>query len=229
MNIGFTKGVGGLAFEVDPVTPSTLYYALIDVYGFFKSTDEGGSWTECNNGLNTRDLWAIAVASEPIHQIFLGTDSLGVFRSTDNGIAWHSFSEGLPIDQVNVLVVDSTSLSVYAGSLDPGGIYRLPLLSASIADDEVDLHSDSRMEMRVYPNPSNSEFRILYEVPSATTVRLEIVDVLGRVLQYSTIEDQLPGRYEYTIDHSTLPSSGIYFVVGYWNRSARIERIVYLK
>jgi photosystem II stability/assembly factor-like uncharacterized protein len=57
--------------------------------GIFRSTDNGTSWTECNNGLPYFDVWAIHLSGSVLFaSIFhIGTYS-GIYVSTDYGNTW---------------------------------------------------------------------------------------------------------------------------------------------
>ena len=54
--------------------------------GVFRSTDDGNTWIERNNGLIATDVRAIAI--NPSNDIFAGTYGMGMFRSSDSGQNW---------------------------------------------------------------------------------------------------------------------------------------------
>lgn len=61
-----------------------------------------------------------------------------------------------------------------------------------------------------YPNPFNPTTTIQFDLPTASTVNLEVVDLLGREVA-KIVDDKLSaGRYERTFDASLL-ASGVYF------------------
>ncbi|MCH8277025.1 MAG: T9SS type A sorting domain-containing protein, partial [Bacteroidetes bacterium] len=64
-----------------------------------------------------------------------------------------------------------------------------------------------------YPNPFNERTVITYDLPSASSVRLVVFDILGR--RVSTLVDsrQAPGRYGQAFDAARL-TSGVYFAGG---------------
>jgi photosystem II stability/assembly factor-like uncharacterized protein len=75
---------------------------------FFRSADEGKTWTQVNwPPLNIRDF-----AFGPDGKI-LGATSQGVYRSTDNGDNWHLL-DGLGENSVRSLVINSSG-QVFAG------------------------------------------------------------------------------------------------------------------
>lgn len=61
-----------------------------------------------------------------------------------------------------------------------------------------------------YPNPFNTSTTIRYAVPSASDVRLEIYDILGRRVQLLVNQHHPPGWHETIFDASAL-SNGTYF------------------
>ena len=60
-----------------------------------------------------------------------------------------------------------------------------------------------------YPNPFNPATHIRYAVPQASPVRLEVFDMLGRLVAVLVDEQKAAGTYEVVFDASSL-SSGVY-------------------
>ncbi len=60
-----------------------------------------------------------------------------------------------------------------------------------------------------YPNPFNPATSIRYDLPSASHVRLEVVDLLGRTIATLIDHEQPAGRHEVTFDASQL-AGGVY-------------------
>jgi hypothetical protein len=61
-----------------------------------------------------------------------------------------------------------------------------------------------------YPNPFNAKTIIRYNLPSASDVRIEIYDILGRKLQ-TLVDDRQPAGYHQAIWNAFERSSAIYF------------------
>ena len=87
--------------------------------GVFRSTDNGDSWTEINNGLTSAYVFSFAINSSD--HIFAGTSGDGVFRSTDNGDTWTEINNGLTNLVVNSLAINSSD-HILAGTY--GGAFR---------------------------------------------------------------------------------------------------------
>lgn len=61
--------------------------------GVYRSTNNGSSWIEINNGITIKQVWAIAVLG---NSIFAGTNNGGLFKSVDNGNTWILTNTGIP-------------------------------------------------------------------------------------------------------------------------------------
>lgn len=62
-----------------------------------------------------------------------------------------------------------------------------------------------------FPNPFNTSTRIAYSISQPGMVRLDVVDVFGRLITTLVHEVKSPGQYEITWDASNC-ASGVYFV-----------------
>ncbi len=72
--------------------------------GIFKSSDNGINWTECNNGLTTMNINALAVMGT---DIFAGTNYGGaMYKSTNSGVSWAEANNGF----IHLVVRDVTAL-----------------------------------------------------------------------------------------------------------------------
>jgi hypothetical protein len=109
--------------------------------------------------------------------------------------------------------------TVYAGGDFKfiGGHYQ-PHVAAIPADQTVSVGGDrSVMEdaLTVAPNPTQASMQIRYAVVRAGRVRLELLDVSGRVVETLADRIQAPGRYVAAWDGAGRRgrlSSGLYFV-----------------
>jgi len=67
-------------------------FAGTDGSGFFRSSDNGVTWDNVNNGLHPGAKNSIAVSG---NNIFVGTYGGGIWLSTDNGTSWNPVNSGL--------------------------------------------------------------------------------------------------------------------------------------
>src|SRR5215472_11465865 len=101
----------------------------------FRSTDNGDSWKEQNNGFTALD--ANAVTFNSVSHVFAAA-AVGVFRSANDGAFWTDISSGLiPVGgNVWTLAMDSENYA-FAGT-GGGGVFR---------------STQSTVPMRVVPTP----------------------------------------------------------------------------
>ena len=86
--------------------------------GFFRSDDEGDSWTRIATEEITRNVETIAVYGTTL---YVGTSGGGVFRSDDKGDSWTAANDGLTHRKVSALLVVNED-TVFAGT--SGGVFR---------------------------------------------------------------------------------------------------------
>ncbi len=103
-------------------TISSLATDGINIYagtlrqGIFKSTDDGVTWEDINNGLNIQDIYAIAVNTD---NVFIGTDG-GVFLSKDFGNSWKNVSNGYGFSKINSIAINGENIFV---GTEGGGVF----------------------------------------------------------------------------------------------------------
>lgn len=83
---------------------STLYAAMTEGMGIYRSTDEGVSWYKCPDTITNRQSSSLLVLGE---KVYAGTTT-GVIVSSDNGINWDT--AGLSAQQVYSLASDGKDL-----------------------------------------------------------------------------------------------------------------------
>ena len=71
----------------------------------------------------------------------------------------------------------------------------------------------------IYPNPSAALPNVVYSLPDGAEARLELVDLLGRVVLRRDLGTPGPGRHEIALDRSRMPP-GVY-----WLRLVRADRV----
>ena len=79
-----------------------------------------------------------------------------------------------------------------------------------------------------YPNPLNPVTIIKYEVPQISNVKIEVFDVLGRVVKVLVDEQKTAGRYEIKFDASSL-ASGIYYYRIKANEFVQTKKMMLIK
>lgn len=119
-----------VALVIDPLTPTTLYVAVLgDVgagtSGVYKSTDGGNNWNQRNNGITTStNLRTLAI--DPVTPTTLYASSfVGPILKTTNGADTWTQTGGLPPFVPPSLAVDPhTPTRIFAADAVVGGIFR---------------------------------------------------------------------------------------------------------
>ncbi|MCU7497682.1 MAG: T9SS type A sorting domain-containing protein [Ignavibacteria bacterium] len=179
----------------------------------FKSSDGGANWnyvaadglTENLTGLTFQDQlkgWAVgSYISTP--------KKLGIYQTNDGGQSW---------TWVTDTTVFTSSESVTGVTLDKGGKLWICGSRGAVFTNNATVDVKSSMDispskyslMQNYPNPFNPSTVIEYRIPELSSVRLDVYDMLGRLIGRLVNETQNAGTYKMTFNAAGL-SSGIYF------------------
>ena len=84
--------------------------------GIYRSSDNGDSWIQINNGLPNLDIRAL-ISSDS--NIFAGTYGSGIFLSTDNGTTWFEKNNGLP-EYKYIISLAKNDNYIFAGTRGSG-------------------------------------------------------------------------------------------------------------
>ena len=113
-----TNGLYGGIVRSLAISPSGHVFAGTDS-GFFRSTDNGDSWTTVYTGLTRPYVSAIAINTSG--HIFAGTGD-GIFHSTDNGDGWTAVYTPSAYTYFNFLAINASGHVFAATTRD--GIFR---------------------------------------------------------------------------------------------------------
>lgn len=115
-------------------------------------------------------------------------------------------------------------LAIYFSDI-PGGIMHIyhtwnygeewtmyeHVIQWSDVNEQNEVLTPSNMDLKTYPNPTNSAFNIEYEISSVQDVKFYIYNLLGQPVWQNTPGIQPPGQYEF-IHNSENLSSGTYIL-----------------
>ncbi len=93
------------------------YIFAADYIGVIRSSDNGATWTEVNNGLTNRQVTAIGLNGS---NLFAGTYEGGIFLSTDYGNNWKTVNSGLT--NMKVYSFAFSGINIFAGT-QGGGVF----------------------------------------------------------------------------------------------------------
>jgi hypothetical protein len=141
------------------------------------------------------------------------TDSLGITR-LDKAIKWV-----VPKDMKSIKIVPRITENIIDSSLKVNIAYEIISSQDSITSMEEGVQMNQKAKVEVpmefaisqnYPNPFNPSTAIRYQIPTVSSVKLVVYDMLGREVVMLVNGMKEAGYYSTTFDASRL-ASGIYF------------------
>jgi len=105
----------------DPNNPEIIYCS--SPYGFYKSVDNGRTWTQHNTGLNSIDAQFISsflIDRKDPNSIYCSTEDV-VYKSTDAGLSWKKL--GLRVRHIRVIVQHPRNPDILAVGTEDNGLY----------------------------------------------------------------------------------------------------------
>src|SRR5690554_1539790 len=130
---GFFKGLKALTgwqlmypagnpFFFAAATVYSLGYLFVGTFssGIYRSSDEGATWQQINNGLTSLLITALVVNS--LGHLYASTQGGGVFFSDNNGDSWSPLNTGLSSLFITCLALSHLGV-LYAGTINDG-IYK---------------------------------------------------------------------------------------------------------
>ncbi len=207
---------------VDPTNADNamVVFSNYNIISLYYTTNGGVSWTAVAGNLEQNSngtgngpscRWA-AIRNVPGGKVFLVGTSTGLYvTSTLNGMStvWQqqapsTIGRGI----VNAIATrESDGLVVVA--THGNGVYSGTVNSLVSAPNETPKPSAFSLSQN-YPNPFNPSTTIEYQLPSASAVKLEIFDALGRKITTLVNERQEAGKHQVQFKAAGL-ASGAYF------------------
>jgi len=150
------------------------------------------------------------------------TQSNGVLTSSEPGVSYQWYKDGLEIAGATQQTYTTTGGGQYA--LEVQQFNQCPaIISPALTIVGVDELNVPALDFMTFPNPTESEFNIVMDLPKSSKVDIKIFDAQGRIV--NTISKfGVQGRNTFNINEDL--SSGIYFVEVSAMESLGRQRIV---
>jgi photosystem II stability/assembly factor-like uncharacterized protein len=183
--------------------------AILAVAGnnLVRSMNDGFTWGIYETGIQTSifDKQVINDLLRDANGKLYAATNRGVYVLLPGQNIWNSMNNGLTDSNVLALSVQNGS-TLYA-TCSHSGIYRADIVSSSV-------NATPQIEkgLSIYPNPASSSATISYSLSKRQSIKLEIIDQLGRTIRLLRNESEDAGMKTISISTNDLPE-GIYFIL----------------
>lgn len=201
--------------------------------GFYRSTDNGSTWAQKNNGLTEMYVYALYEYED---NLYAGTWPGGVFKSSDNGNTWEDLGltgyANINGGSSNVSSILITSNHTGFAGTDDGKLY---MTVSSPAVTSVGQNSNNKNNLpkdfivkQNYPNPFNPSTTISFSLPENGFVNVSVFNSLGQKVATLLNRDLNSGYHQVNFDASDL-ASGIYFYQVRSGNSVKTMKMILMK
>jgi photosystem II stability/assembly factor-like uncharacterized protein len=213
---------------VDPYDRD-LVLTAIENGGLYRSIDQGGTWRMVTAGL-IPEMKIMDLVFDRSHEtvIYLADSRSGVYCSEDRGEMWMNISDGLRTRAVNALSLSTDGLHLYAAT-EGEGVFRIDLNGHEpVHVTEMKGHSKIFSLSPCYPNPFNAKTTIVYFLPHAMNVNINIFTIRGEQRASLVNAFQSPGPHIHEWDASRF-DSGTYLIRVQAGSQRRFQKCLLLK
>ncbi len=162
---------------VDYNDPMTVYVTVSGYHNgqkVYKSTTGGTSWTNISGTLPNIPVNCVAVDSSVFGAVFVGTD-MGVYYQDWSTGGWELYNTGLPNVVVNTVEVNYTNRKIRAATYGRG-VWESDLRPSTTLVHDVTI-ADAYVQL--YPNPSSSQWKIMFSKQKPTNYSVTVSDIAG--------------------------------------------------
>ena len=215
--------------------PNDADRCWVGMEGYVAYTEDGGeNWTfnsepdvyNYNMDMDPRNTDVI-YATGTLYEI--GRSQV-VFRSSDGGESWENLSRPSEVYSEGIICGESRlnndAMEFYFGTVS-SGVWRYRDIETAVSEGAAPA---TRFVLNpAYPNPFNSSTCTSLTLPISGTVRITVVDVLGRQVEQLADHYFTAGEHRISFDGAGLPS-GIYLLVAENERNERsMRKVIFLK
>jgi choice-of-anchor A domain-containing protein/uncharacterized repeat protein (TIGR01451 family) len=187
--------------------------------GLYKLNDN--NWIKSDIGITSQHVYSISF--DNTNSVYVSSWNSGVFASTNTGNNWESLGmQGMAVSSV---IIDSKSNQVVVGTAY-GELFNRPAVIVGVDNELINIKSFGIQQN--YPNPFNPNTTIRYNIPKAANVKLEIYDILGRLVTTLVDTYQQAGEYNITFNANGL-TSGIYLYKITTDFNSAVKKMVLVK
>ncbi|HTX99643.1 MAG TPA: T9SS type A sorting domain-containing protein [Bacteroidota bacterium] len=175
------------------------------------SLDHGATWQTIAGGGGDFGLlpmfYDLAGSGSAIFATWWFPPRAPVVASIDSGKTWKDFTADL--NDTVVYTIAANDKCLFVGT-SHSGVWRRPLSDLTSVEKAEDTRPDRFRLEQNYPNPFNPTTTIRFGVPTRSTVRITVCNILGALVARLVEEEVSAGYHEVRFDATNL-SSGVYF------------------
>jgi photosystem II stability/assembly factor-like uncharacterized protein len=190
---------------------TSIYAAVNDYSGIYRSTDNGQLWMLHNNGFPQKLPHKLIKYNDKTNNCYLfagcysGQFQGVIYMNKNDESSWHNISGELPDNGVWSLAVSDQYL--LAGIGNDVWLRSMSEIVSSVGQS-IDLPENFRLEQN-YPNPFNPSTLIKYSLPRQSRITIIIYDALGKEITRLVDEEKPAGEYSIEFNATDL-ASGLY-------------------
>ena len=209
-------GGGSWSEAAGGLSSSSIFYSIAadwsdpdlllcsDEAGLYRTTDGGSSWTEVYGEC------CMAIGFCPGDPLIAAAVTLNgaVIGSTDGGETWFDITGDLPGYPMDLAFCDYDDQLYVTTMYD--GTHRTPVTFTGIGDGQSGPYSGGLI-LEVHPNPVVANAAVSYSLPDNGYARLEVYDILGRLVSTLDSGDMVSGTHQ-TVLNASEEVPGVLFV-----------------
>ena len=198
-----------------------VLFSFSDGPKILRTTDSGDNWmdisgfgtnSESDNGFPDVPVFSLVVHPHNPSTIWAGTE-IGIVESTDNGETWALLDDFLNVSVWDMKLIDDQVLVATHGR----GLWSVTLEGLSWPSELVtavtEIPTPNELSIINFPNPVSEATIIRYNLPTATTVRIDIITIDGRLVSSRDLGAQKSGQGQMNwYRDPLLHTSGIYLL-----------------
>ncbi len=179
------------------------------VYESHNAMNTAPTFTDITHNIPAMPFYSSMIDRWDSTIMLVGTD-LGVFATNDGGATWN-YQDGLPrmpafmIKQIAQYTNGNPAADIYIATHGRG------LWKSSTLTGVHDLKSSTRVDINIYPNPTQDVATVSCNLNKSSIVILDIYNIQGQKIRTENFGTQASGIHSFSMNCSTIPS-GTYFM-----------------
>jgi photosystem II stability/assembly factor-like uncharacterized protein len=170
-----------------------------------KTTNGGDTWSLVHSQEGYNAGWGMSFTNSMTGYVCTGSGK--VLKTTNAGVNWSEQNTPLTenLYEIHFPSADTGYISSWSGKIlktTNGGVTFIGKINNEVPEKFI-LNQN-------YPNPFNPSTNISFSIPSRVFVKVQIFNIMGKLVSELVNEELAPGNYEVTYNANKI-SSGVYY------------------